>query len=1147
MVFKNLYIPLHLHTQYSLLDGAIKIDDLISKTLEFNLPAVAITDHGNIFGAVEFYKKAKAKAIKPIIGCEVYVAPTSRLEKTKISLDENSEEYAFHLILLVEDSKGYKNLCTLISSSYLEGFYYKPRVDKELLKKHSEGLIALSACIKGEVPYYISINQYNKAKEIAEQYREIFGTDNFFLEIQENGLDEQREVNKGLLRLSRELDIPLVATNDCHYLNKEDAKAHEILLCLQTKKSLRDTKRMRFGSDQFYFKSPEQMLEDFKELPESITNTALIAERCNFEFDCKTNYLPLYNPPDGYTSDGYLEELALKGLNKRFKGQIPNSYRDRLNREMDMIRNMGFSAYFLIVCDFIDYAKSKGIPVGPGRGSAAGSLVAYSIGITEIDPIKYGLLFERFLNPDRISMPDIDIDLCQDKRQEVINYVSEKYGHDRVAQIITFGAMKAKAAIRDVGRVLDMPYSEVDKIAKAIPAILPANVANLKGLLSVDERLKSLYNENEDVRELLENAIKLEGLSRHASKHAAGVVIAPEPITNYMPLYKNPSEDTPVTHFEMKSVENLGLLKFDFLGLATLTIIKKTLEYIKSQGKKFNLDEMPFDDKKTFDLLGAGNTTAIFQLESSGMRDILVRMNPNVFEDLIALVALYRPGPMAWIDDFIRRKKGEITFDYEFEELREILHETYGITIYQEQVMMIANKIAGFSMGQADILRKAMGKKKPEEMAKQKDTFINGAMQRGIDKERAKKLFEDLEPFAQYGFNKSHSAAYAYLAYQTAYLKAHYPIEFMSANLTLAMGETDKIVTLINDCRAMSIEILPPDINKSNREFTISGEAIRFGLEAVKGVGASAIEVIIEERQKGIFKDLKDFLRRIDSRKVNKMVTENLVKAGAFDSLFDNKSDSKNSQKTLQILCQIRTKAFELLSSNNGASSIPSLFGDIEVETANTKIWDEQTLLQNENDALGFYVSGHPMLNHRKALNNEGVRLIKEIQDFDDRFETTISGIVTDVRHKVNSKGQTTYITLEDETGSCDCLLFNGAQKKTLQIPEIANKIIVKGQVLRSEKASRMMIREISNIFDDMQSHEKKYYLDYTISSPSSLDELSKIRELLIESDSLKDCFTLRLHLPEYCVSIKSCLKPCENIEQEIQKICDNRAILSIQ
>ncbi len=1133
------YVPLHLHTQYSLLDGAIRIDDLIQRALEFNLPAVAITDHGNIFGAVEFYKKAKAKGIKPIIGCEVYIAPSSRLEKSKVSLDENAEEYAFHLILLVENSEGYKNLCALISSSYIEGFYYKPRIDKDILRQHNRGLIALSACIKGEVPYYIGIGQYQRAKDTALEYLSIFGSNNFYLEIQENGLQEQTEVNKGLIRLSEETGIALVATNDCHYLSREDARAHEILLCIQTKKNMKDAKRMRFQTDQFYFKSPEQMISEFAYIPEAISNTTRIAERCCFDFDFKTNYLPLYNPPEGYTPDSYLQEIAWSGMSRRFRDHIPEPYKERLNREMEMIKKMGFAAYFLIVWDFITFAKNRGIPVGPGRGSAAGSLVAYAIGITEIDPIKYNLLFERFLNPDRISMPDIDIDLCQYRRQEVINYVSEKYGQDRVAQIITFGAMKAKAAIRDVGRVLDMPYAEVDRIAK----LLPVDNIKIKDALKKNDTLRSLYEESERVRELIDNAIKLEGVSRHASKHAAGVVIAPEPITNYMPFYKNPAEDVVITHYEMKAVENIGLLKFDFLGLATLTIIDKTLQFIRSQGKKFSLEDMPFDDKKTYELLSSGNTTAIFQLESAGMRDILVRMKPNVFEDLIALVALYRPGPMAWIDDFIKRKSGEKTIQYEFPEMKDILQETYGITVYQEQVMMIANKIAGFSMGQADILRKAMGKKLKDVMAKQKEEFIKGAVDRGKPAEAAKKLFEELEPFAEYGFNKSHSASYAYLAYQTAYLKTHFTVEFMAANLSLAMGDTEKIVNLINECRVMGVKVLPPDINKSEREFSIHEGSIRFGLEAVKGVGAAAIDVIIAERQRGDFKDFKDFLNRIDSRKANKRVVEMLIKAGAFDTLFDEQANKLKKGNGLAHLCHIRGKAEDLFDRNGGGLA-PSLFGD-ESKAGKSTGWDEQRLLRNEKEALGFYVSGHPMLKLRKELYQEGVRLIGEIQDREDREDISVAGVINDIKNKSNAKGVTTYIYLEDESGACECLLFNGAAKKGNDALELGAKIMIKGQVLKAEKGSRLMVKEILPVQEEEQEgRARHYFIDYIFDSEHCLEELTKIRGLLYESSGLDETFTIRLHLPEYSVIIKSCLRPCDDFQQQLQDITRKQIIL---
>lgn len=1134
------YVPLHLHTHYSLLDGAIKIDELLDKAKEFALEAVAITDHGNIFGAVEFYKKARSKGIKPIIGCEVYVAPGSRTEKTKVSLDETAEEYAFHLILLVENKEGYRNLCELISASYIEGFYYKPRVDKELLARYSKGLIALSACIKGEVPYYIGIGQFDRAKETALQYQRIFGEGNFYLEIQENGLVEQKEINQGLIKISKQTGIPLVATNDCHYLNREDAKAHEVMLCIQTKKTLKDSKRMRFQTDEFYFKSPEQMIEAFSYAPEAISNTAVIAERCNFDFDFKTNYLPLYNPPEGYSADAYLKHIARDGLSKRFKGEIPEEYSLRLERELEMIEKMGFASYFLIVWDFISFAKSRGIPVGPGRGSAAGSLVAYAIGITEIDPIKYNLLFERFLNPERVSMPDIDIDLCQERRQEVINYVTEKYGQDRVAQIITFGAMKAKAAVRDVGRVLGMSQGEIDKIAR----LIPVDNIKLRDVLNKNDALKDLYDNNPNIKELIDTAIKLEGICRHASKHAAGVVIAPEPITNYMPLYKNPSEDLVITHYEMKAVEDLGLLKFDFLGLATLTIIEKTLQYIRSQGKDLRLEDIPFDDKKTFELLGSGNTTAIFQLESAGMRDILVKMRPTVFEDLIALVALYRPGPMAWIEDFIKRKHGERPIHYEFPELKEILQETYGITVYQEQVMMIAHKIAGFSMGQADILRKAMGKKLKDVMAKQKEEFIKGAVSRGIPAEGAKKLFEDLEPFAEYGFNKSHSASYAYLAYQTAYLKAHFPVEFMAANLSLSMDDTDKIVNLINECRLMGVKVLPPDINRSEREFSIDDGAIRFGLEAVKGVGGSAIELIVQERRKGYFKDFRDFLRRIDSKRVNKRVVEMLIKAGAFDSLFGTSPQDLINTSDLRRLCAIRGEA-ESIFNGNDLEAVGSLFGEAETEGKYSKAWDEQTLLSNEKTALGFYVSGHPMLKFRRHLNSEGISPISRIHEMEDRTDTSIAGIINDLKSKSNARGLTTYISLEDETGMCECLLFNGAMKKTSLSLEIGNKVIVTGYVLKAEKGFRLMIKDIREIEQDHSNEAKRsYFLEYEVLSEDCLEELSKIRELLRESPVHDETLTLRLHLREYSVDIRTCLKPCEEFTERLSQISSQRLTL---
>ncbi len=1119
------FVSLHVHTEYSLLDGAIKIEELIEQASNYKMPAVAITDHGNLFGAIEFYRKAMKAGIKPIIGCEVYVAPNSRFEKSKASIENGlSEEAAFHLILLARDTEGYRNLSTLITKAYLEGFYYKPRIDKDLLEQYSGGLIGLSACLKGEIPYLLQHGQIEKAREAALHYKHILGPENFFLEIQSNGLPEQHDVNKMLVELSEELHIPLVATNDCHYLRKEDAKAHDILLCIQTGKTVKDEKRMKFGTNELYFKSPYEMKEAFKEVPDAVKNTILIAERCNLDFKLGRSLLPKYDLPDNVSPDSYLSEIALNGLNSKFKGSPPKQYLDRLNMELQIIKKMGYSSYFLIVWDFIRYAKQHNIPVGPGRGSAAGSLVAYCIGITEIDPIKYKLLFERFLNPERISMPDIDVDFCKDRRGEVINYVAQKYGSEHVAQIITFGTMAAKAAIRDVGRVLGMPYSEVDKIAK----LIPANDINIEDALKKEPQLMELYDNNPNVKELIDIAKRLEGLSRHASTHAAGVVIAPEPLNNFMPLYKNPSEETITTQFDMLSTEKVGLLKFDFLGLKTLTVLEKTVQLIKQQGKVLNLSEIPLDDEETYRLLCSGETTGIFQLESRGMRDILIRLQPNRFEDLIALVALYRPGPMAWIDDFIKRKKGETRVEYEFPQLKEILDETYGIILYQEQVMLIANRIANFSMGQADILRRAMGKKDPEEMEKQKEVFVRGAVLNGFSEEKARRLFEIMEPFARYGFNKSHSAAYAYLAYQTAYLKAHYPVEFMASNLIADMSDTDKIVKLINECRSMSLNVLPPDINESEREFKIVGNSIRFGLEAVKGVGSSAIEVILNERQKSPFTTFEDFMSRVDNKKVNKKVVESLIKAGAFDSLY--KDMPPNNARSL---------AMEALSYRaKPCATVAGLFRDISNTNENSSgaVIDEITLLNYEKEALGFYISGHPMSRYRKSLSNTNAVRISDVDEFDDREEISAAGLISDIKNRAKERGITSYITLEDETGNCEVIAFSETYQKAKEDLKKGNLVLVKGQVLKSEKGSRIMAKEIQNL-SGMEIN-LKYEISLRCMDPSdTINKINEIRRLLSNSSNGRDNVLLRIYLQDFCVVMATRLKPTSNFLSEVHRI----------
>ncbi|RMG72997.1 MAG: DNA polymerase III subunit alpha [Nitrospirae bacterium] len=1059
------YVPLHLHTEYSLLDGAIKIKELVKRAAEFKMPAVAITDHGNLFGAIEFYRAAVKEGLKPIIGCEVYVAPKGRQVKDKNSKSEN----AFHLILLARDMNGYKNLVSLVSRAYLEGFYYKPRIDHDLLEQYSGGLIGLSSCMHGEVPYYLLQGDIDRARKAALQYKHILGAENFYLELQDNGLKDQRKANRMLLELSKELHIPVVATNDCHYLNRADARAHEILLCIQTGKTLNHTDRMRFETDQLYFKSPDEMKRAFSEVPEAIKNTIEIAERCNLEFKLGNYMLPRYSIETGQSPEEYLRELVLEGLKKKVGENPPEDYKKRIEYELSVIFKMGFASYFLIVWDFINFARKRGIPVGPGRGSAAGSLVAYCLDITDIDPIRYNLLFERFLNPERISMPDIDVDFCKDRRGEVIQYVEEKYGKDHVAQIITFGTMAARAVIRDVGRVLSIPYSRVDEIAKMVPA--GPNITIQKAL-ELEPELKKQYESDQTVRELIDIAQRLEGLSRHASTHAAGVVISPTPLTDYAPLYKNPSEDTVTTQFDMKSVEAIGLLKFDFLGLKTLTVIDRTLRYIGESGKSLDINKIPMDDEKTYRLLSEGRTTGVFQLESSGMREILIKMQPNRFEDLIALVALYRPGPLGsgMVDNFIKGKKGEIEVKYEIPELKDILDETYGVILYQEQVMRIANKLAGFSMGQADVLRKAMGKKLKDKMAEMGEEFVKGAVKRGIKEEKARKLFELMSFFGEYGFNKSHSAAYAYLSYQTAYLKAHYPVEFLAANLS-EEDKTEKIVLFINECKSMGIEVLPPDVNLSGSNFKVVGGAIRFGLDAVKGVGPSAVEEILRAREDGPFKSIEDFLRRIDSSRVNRKVLESLVKAGAFDSLVEgNSTELKRAIAMDQIESQLGRK-----------DPGPSLFGDMEgsdaAEPSGTiKPWEVDELLRYEKEALGFYITGHPLSKYSRYLKLTGVVSTSKIEDLRDGANIRIAGIITELKKKTTKEkgSQMAIFVLEDEEGFIECIAFPDIYSEFRPILQKNEMVILRATVDRNEeKGIKLLVREVTPLKEGLFSSTK--------------------------------------------------------------------------
>lgn len=1115
------YVPLHLHTQHSLLDGAIRIEELIAKALEYRLPAMAITDHGNLFGAIEFYKKVSHAGLKPIIGCEVYVAPKSRFEKKNVG---GISEASFHLILLCKDIYGYKNLTRLISKAYLEGFYYRPRIDKDLLSQYSGGLIALSGCLKGEIPYYLQMGMFDKAGEAALSYKRILGAENFFLEIQANDLPEQENINRGLIELSRELHIGLVATNDSHYLKREDARAHDVLLCIQTGKTLQDTDRMRFSSDGFYFKSPEEMKSAFKDIPEAIENTKKIAERCNLDFKFGVFHLPRYIPepraqsPD-FSEEGedsrihdthsYLEKLTEEGLEKKLKGNIPSCYRERLGQELRIIEATGFSSYFLIVWDFIKYAKSKNIPVGPGRGSAAGSLVAYCLDITEIDPIKYNLLFERFLNPERISMPDIDVDFCMERRSEVIEYVAQRYGKDHVAQIITFGTMQARAAIRDVGRAMNIPYAEVDKVAKLIP-----NIANItiKDALAIEPKLRESYDTNPTIKELIDIAQRLEGLSRHASTHAAGVVISPEPLTEFLPLYKAPNETEIITQFDASAIEALGLLKFDFLGLKTLTVIDKTEKIINKHLQPFSIRDIRLDDKATFELLSSGKTTGIFQLESPGMRDLLIRLKPDTFEDLVAVVALYRPGPLGsgMIEDFIKRKRGEVTIEYGLPQLQEILKETYGVILYQEQVMEIANKLANFSMAQADLLRMAMGKKKIAEMEKLKDAFIRGAKGNRIPEKKAIKLFNDMAHFAQYGFNKSHSAAYALIAYRTAYLKAHYPALFMAAVLSSEVDNTAKVATYINVCKEMGIEILPPDINESEREFKVIGNSIRFGLEAVKGVGSSAIEAIIEARNNRKFSSFIDFCSRVDSKRVNKKVIEALIKAGAMDGM------GKRAQMMFALSSVLDTVTKFQREYSSGQKSMFELPETPTAQLPDIEEWKESELLMMEKEVLGFYITGHPLNRYRKRLKELSVTPTPQLQELQDKESVTVGGILRSIKRiQTKKKGDLmAYLTIEDLYGTVELIVFPDLYRESLDIIAQEAPIIVTGQIDKGDKGLKVIAKKIASIDEGeqgmssefrVQSLEKAKTQDsqsrtliLTLYTGTNLENLIKLKDILL-------------------------------------------------
>jgi DNA polymerase-3 subunit alpha len=1123
------FVHLHLHTEFSLLDGACRIDELLDEAVKLKMPALAVTEHGNLFSSVVFHDHARDRGLKPILGCEVYVSQGSRHEKSGPQTETN------HLVLLAETDEGYKNLIKLVSSGYTEGFYYRPRIDKELLAEHSKGLIGLSSCLKGEVASALKVEQARPALEAAARLRDILGPKNFFLEMQYQGIEEQKVVNRGILPLARELDLPLIATNDVHYLRQGDSQPHDILLCIGTGKTVNDAQRLRYTGDQFFLKTAEQMATVFSGHPDALKNTLLIAERCNVTIPKGQNHLPSFGVPEGYTLDQYFEHVARSGFAQRMTrlqqlaagGSLPHSieeYQKRLEYEIAMIKQMGYVGYFLIVWDFIRYAREEGIPVGPGRGSAAGSLVAWAMRITDVDPIGFDLIFERFLNPERVSLPDIDVDFCERRRGEVIDYVTRKYGRENVAQIITFGTMKAKAVVRDVGRALDMPYADVDRIAKQIP---PALDMTLDKALAENPILKDMAAKDPKVKEVLDIGRRLEGKSRHASVHAAGVVIAPGPITDYAPLYKG-QRDEITTQWNMKEVERVGLLKMDFLGLSTLTLIDDALKEIKrTEGITLDIDAIPLDDAKTYKVFGEGAAYGIFQFESSGMRELLRKAKPERLDDLIALNALYRPGPLksGMVDDFIARKQGKTPIKYELPQLEPILSDTYGVIAYQEQVMRIAQTLAGFSLGQADVLRKAMGKKDPKVMAQMREAFLNGARALNVNEKKAVKIFELMEYFAGYGFNKSHSTAYAFLAYQTAYLKANYPWHFTAALLTIEAQNTDKLAMYLAEARERGVPILPPDINQSQLNFSVDpGNGVRFGLTAIKGLGEGAIRAILAAREQlgGRIPSLHALCEVLDLRLANKRVFEALTKSGACDSLIPEADPlatglDEKLGATIERSAHLARWRARLFAAIDGACEHGNrqqrnkdlgqtdLFGGGEAEPGAPPLavplpdvapWTEIEQLNYEKESLGLYWSGHPTDRYAADLRDYGARTTAELNirpESDDAMdlghqeesedpqappprsngrqsranaeEASIGGIVSSIRPLKTRKGDRMCVfMLEDAAGSVEVVVFPETFKQFGHLAEVGQMLVVKGKLERDDESARILASELAPI-----------------------------------------------------------------------------------
>ena len=1072
------FTHLHVHTEYSLLDGSNKIKEYVARVKELGMDSAAITDHGVMYGVIDFYREAKAAGINPILGCEVYVAPNSRFDR-EVGSDE--DRY-YHLVLLAENNQGYANLMKIVSLGFVEGFYYRPRVDKELLRQYHEGIIALSACLAGEVPRYLTRGLYEEARQTALEYQEIFGKDNYFLELQDHGIPDQRLVNQQLLRMSEELHIPLVATNDVHYTYEDDVAAHDILLCIQTGKKLTDENRMRYEGGQYFVKSPEQMAELFPYALQALENTHKIAKRCHVEIEFGVTKLPRFDVPSPYTSWEYLNKLCYEGLDERY-GDRAEELKPRLKYELDTIQKMGYVDYFLIVWDFIRYARDHGIPVGPGRGSAAGSIVSYTLGITQLDPIRYNLLFERFLNPERVSMPDIDVDFCFERRQEVIDYVVRKYGKDCVAQIVTFGTMAARGVIRDVGRVMDLPYALCDSIAKMIPQELNITIDKA---LEMNHELKTLYDTDEKIKELINMSRRLEGLPRHTSMHAAGVVISQKEVDEYVPLSRA-ADGTIVTQFTMTTLEELGLLKMDFLGLRTLTVIDNAVRLVaKDTGRKLDMLKIDYNDRAVLDSIGTGKTEGVFQLESGGMKNFMKELKPQSLEDIIAGISLYRPGPMDFIPQYIRGKNNPETIAYDCPQLQPILEPTYGCIVYQEQVMQIVRDLGGYTLGRSDLVRRAMSKKKAAVMAKERQNFVYGnkeedvpgCIANGIDEKTANKMYEDMTDFAKYAFNKSHAAAYALVAYQTAYLKYYYPVEFMAALMTSVIDNPPKVAEYILTCRQMGIRILPPDINVGEAGFTVDGKNIRYGLSAIKSIGRPVIDAVVEERTLGgPYRSLKDFIERLTGKETNKRTIENFIKSGAFDGLGGTR------KQFMMIYADIMDRiAHEKKSSMTGQMTLFDLMGEedkreYEIQLPKVGEYDKEQLLAFEKEVLGIYVSGHPMEKY-EALWKHVITNVTSDFALDeetghskvmDGNRAVIGGILTDKRVKYTKTNKTmAYLTVEDLVGTVEVVVFPKDYEKNLQYLNVDDRVFIRGRVSSEDDQSSKLICEKMFRFDEV-------------------------------------------------------------------------------